>query len=733
MQLFLISFLILFLELACIRFLPAYVRLLGYFANTVLLASFLGMSVGCLTARRKSTFLHAAPLLIFLMVSLTAIVWGLSNYKRADVSISPELSKALIYFGADQTASTPVHLPLEAVLSVAFLLVALIFVGLGQIMGREFDRYPPITAYMINITGSLVGVAAFTGTSSLSLTPVWWFGVSFLLMCWWLRGVRWRSTANLILLMLSIMTIYLLDHVTQSPSGDAGTHWSPYYKIRYALSSKDGEQMSIAVNEIGHQCANDVSGKPTVYSVPYAMLLQSGFHPDRTLVIGAGSGNDVAAALRHGAKSVDAVEIDPFIMQLGKLYHPNQPYQDTRVHLTNDDGRSFVRNTHQQYDLIVYGLVDSLTLMSTYSSVRLETYLFTLQAFRDIKAHLDEDGVFVIYNYFRESWLALRIANMLEEVYGEEPLVFTFPPVKEVSLTKKTPTKMFSIFVVGKIGALRQRYQKGQVFLLKSGTSGSTTSVGAFVSHLPGEIPEGVKAISPVALAAPESTVLPADDWPFLYLRERGLPSYLLRGMALVILISLLVLFTFGKGELKGRFNPHFFFLGAAFMLLETKSVTSLALLFGSTWRVNAVVFFSILVMILLANLYVLKRPSERFALLYTLLIAALLANYALPAQSFLGLAGIARLILSPVVIFLPILLAALVFANSFRVSQQPSADIGWNIAGVMIGGLCENLSLLMGCQNLLLVAAAFYLLSALTRKPGFRHELGPAGLEVPA
>ena len=49
------------------------------------------------------------------------------------------------------------------------------------------------------------------------------------------------------------------------------------------------------------------------------------------------------------------------------------------------------------------------------------------------------------------------------------------------------------------------------------------------------------------------------------------------------------------------------FFLGAAFMLLETKAVVQLALLFGSTWLVNSLVFFTALILILLANLYVLK------------------------------------------------------------------------------------------------------------------------------
>ena len=74
------------------------------------------------------------------------------------------------------------------------------------------------------------------------------------------------------------------------------------------------------------------------------------------------------------------------------------------VHL--DDGRNFLRSTPRQYDLIVYALVDSLVLHSGYSNIRLESYLFTTQAFDDVRKHLKPDGLFVMYNYFRQGGLS---------------------------------------------------------------------------------------------------------------------------------------------------------------------------------------------------------------------------------------------------------------------------------------------------------------------------------------
>ena len=104
---------------------------------------------------------------------------------------------------------------------------------------------------------------------------------------------------------------------------------------------------------------------------------------------------------------------------------------------------------------------------------------------------------------------------------------------------------------------------------------------------------------------------VPTDDWPFLYLREPTIPALNLRGMAYLAVLSLVVLFAFAPVR-SVRPNGQMFFLGAGFMLLETKGVVHMALLFGSTWMVNSIVFFAILAMILLSNLYVLAFEPAR-------------------------------------------------------------------------------------------------------------------------
>jgi len=209
---------------------------------------------------------------------------------------------------------------------------------------------------------------------------------------------------------------------------------------------------------------------------------------------------------------------------------------------------------------------------------------------------------------------------------------------------------------------------------------------------------------------------LPSDDWPQLYLKERAIPwAPIGQGMLVIALLSIALLLAFAP--LRGvRPNWQMFFLGAGFMLLETKGVVHMALLFGGTWIVNSIVFFAILVMILCANLFVLKVRPRNLLPYYALLVAALLVNALVPMHVFLSLPPLARIVSSCLVVFGPVFFAGVIFAAVFRDSRQPDVDFGWNVAGIILGGLSEPLSLVLGFNKLLLVAGGYYLLSLALR-----------------
>jgi hypothetical protein len=237
--------------------------------------------------------------------------------------------------------------------------------------------------------------------------------------------------------------------------------------------------------------------------------------------------------------------------------------------------------------------------------------------------------------------------------------------------------------------------------------------VNGFAKVAPG--PDWVP-VAPARVSLDGADTMPSDDWPQLYLRAREIPwAPIGQGMAVVGLLAAALLLAFARGG-GLRLNGRMFFLGAGFMLLETKGVVHMALLFGSTWIVNSIVFAAILLMILAANLYVLKARPARAAPFYALLVAGLLLNALVPMSAFLSLPPLARILASCAVVFLPVFFAGVVFAMAFARSERPDADFGANIAGIILGGLSENLSLVLGFNYLLLVAIAYYLLSAALR-----------------
>jgi hypothetical protein len=271
-------------------------------------------------------------------------------------------------------------------------------------------------------------------------------------------------------------------------------------------------------------------------------------------------------------------------------------------------------------------------------------------------------------------------------------------------------------FVVGGQGAALARlahgFDGGKSFWLNQRPH-RNDGLNGFASSVP-TAGAGWQRIGPAVVQARAGDQPATDDWPFLYLRERVVPALNLRGAFVVAALSLAILLLFAPGR-RVRPNWHMFFMGAGFMLLETKGVVHLALLFGSTWLVNSIVFFAILVMVLLSNLWVLAVRPTRFWPYYLLLAASLGVAILVPMHTFLDLPGVQRTVVSCAVVFVPVFFAGIIFGTAFRDSTSPDIALGSNIGGAILGGLSENLSLLIGFNNLLVLALLFYVLSAVS------------------
>ena len=664
----------LFLELSLIRWAGANVLHLSYFSNFVLLGSFLGIGLGLLRTSRGT---RSAPL--YSPVALLGLIGFVSAYP---VSVEKQ-STDVIFFSSLGTTGPPIWLTLP----VLFLAVAAIMAGPGELVGACFAELGRLEAYRLDLLGSIAGIVLFTLMSSLSAPPLMWFAV----VCW-AYVVLLVRTGAMVPITVSIALLAMLAYDQTEEEGD---FWSPYYKVTTFAEGDGagGSQWQVYVNGTPHQRLTTAAtrvAQESFYEEPYRSVPNL---PERVLIVGAGTGTDVAIALTNGAQHVDAVEIDPTLLRFGTDNNPDRAYDDPRVTTHVDDGRAFLERTDDQYDLIFFALPDSLTLVSGASSLRLESYLFTEQAFASARDHLAPGGAFAIDNYYREQWLVDRLAGTITEVFGHSPCLFQAPQANQLA-----------VMVAGLEPA-------DQVCT-------STWDTAAAI-----DVP-------------PPAT----DDRPFLYLRDQAIPSLYVLSLLLVLLASVgAVAGVLASNSPRGRrlrgvasdlknmwSYRDLFLLGAAFLLLETKSVTGFALLFGTTWVVNAMVFVGVLLAVLLAVEVTRRWPTPPVSLMYGVLLGGLALAWLVPASWLLAMPVGLRLVAASVIAFLPIFAANVIFAKRFSYSASPTLALGTNLLGAMVGGCLEYLSLVTGYRMLLGLAAALYVLAYVVTPRGTDDATAP-------
>jgi Spermine/spermidine synthase domain len=646
-RLFLTATSLLFVELLLIRWIPANVIYIGFFRNFLLMASFLGIGVGILWGRdpRRVPLSPFGPLLLGLVILVT-------QFQVSIKLTSPDE----IFFGLSESQGADINF---LVLPGVVLIATMIMAGLAVPLGGLLRAMPPLKAYRVDIAGSMTGIAIFTLLSATGTPPIVWFSVVAVLVSLLGLGVglsrRSLVTAGSLAAVLAIVGLGM----------PAGQVWSPYYRVdEYPSKGVD----AINVNGIPHQAMWPVD-RP-IY--PFYEQVYRWF-PERTyenvLIVGAGSGTDVAVALKHGARHIDAVEIDARIQEIGVRDHPNRPYDDPRVTRINDDGRAFLRRTTNRYDLVVFALPDSLTLVSTSANLRLESFLFTSEAFNEVRDRLSPDGVFVLYNFYREDWLPQKIAGMLEGSFGSPPIVRIH------------------------------------------GSTAATLAAGPLVAGLNGAPPPGDQVDAVDVAGAPAAAT---DDWPFLYLKDHFIAPYY--GLAIGIIIAFAVLLVARAAVRSGtsvrQFSPHFFVLGVAFLLLETKSIATFSLLFGTTWVVNSLVFFAVLASVLAAILVNQRVRFRNPVWLYAGLFGSLALAIALPPAQLLLDPPWLRYVVAAALAFAPIFFANLVFSYSFRDTKAADMAFASNLLGAVVGGAVEYVALVSGYSWLLFLVGGLYLLA---------------------
>ena len=494
-RLALISALALFVEMLMIRWVSSEIRVFAYFKNFVLVACFLGFGVGCYRCRRRVQLIALIAPLLLLTTVLKAPISPLRHVLAALPKLLGDGTEVHIWGVPSLPTDWTVVYAIVVIVALA-VIIATAFIPLGQLVGWCLENAPNgVTAYSVNVFFSLIGIAGYTWLCFLYQPPWVWFLVAGGLSVLVFRRDR-MGCISVAATFLVCVSLTALPDVR-----GAQTYWSPYQKLGLVPVRENGQIVAydLLTNDDWHQRmvdlspefirshSKDFSQHPpewNSYNLPYHFYPS----PQSVLVLGSGTGNDVAAALRNYAGRVVAVEIDPLILKLGRDLHFEHPYQSPRTEVVLDDARSYVENSHEKFDLIVFSLLDSHTTTSHFSNVRIDNYVYTREALRKAKELLKPDGLFVVKFWVETPWISGRLFGLMKDAFGRDPLQF------------------------------------------QSDRSQLETAGRFFIAGSPERL---ARAMLDPALAAYVSThsdtamqpaTLTTDDWPYFYQHEPGLP-----------------------------------------------------------------------------------------------------------------------------------------------------------------------------------------------------------------
>ena len=676
----------LILELALIRWQAALFPVFALYKNFILLACFCGIGLGYATARRGLVLAAGLPVMAMTVLLLAVLAEGADDALMRMLQ-APRIETGVLRVvrteGGGMATEIGFYLPTLLLLAGTFVLNVLMCLPLAQLCGALMERVEkPLTAYGCNLLGSLLGVLAMFAFSAIWSGPVLWFTVCA-------AGTLWFAMASGIGRRAGLVWAAVMIAALAWPGNPAvQTIYSPYQHIE-KMAQKTGLSWLLASGSY-HQHITDLSeaaGNREKYNTGFHEIAYLHAKPlDEVLIIGSGVGNDTAAALRAGARHVDAVEIDPAIIAVGVSDHPERPYQDPRVTVTVDDGRGFVRRGERdKYDLVAYGMQDTTIVMSYGTGVRFDTYLFTREGLREAYDSLKPGGMMsVSFMLPPGSHIAPRIYTILKELPDAgAPMVVDMPNDQD--------TVVYLHFLVRKGGA----------------AAGVPES---FLRQF------NLKDVSADYAGMAAADNLPTDDWPFFLMQAPVYPVNYIVSLGLVLLLSFVLVRQVLPGQGVQAGMMPFFFMGAGFMLVETKAISELSLAFGNTWQVVAVTVVCVLLMAYAANIVAARVASQRLLWpAFAGIMVAVAAGYFVVTNDILDPRVPMGGVMMAVLLTCPLFFSGIVFSTLFSRTKDVGAAMAYNIMGAMLGGLLEYNAMRFGFSALYPMGAALYVLAAVT------------------
>ncbi|MDO8486930.1 MAG: hypothetical protein Q7S45_01360 [Candidatus Curtissbacteria bacterium] len=695
LNLFCVSFLILFLELLLIRLLSTEIRIFAYLSNILLIAIFVGTGIGMLIKRTVPIYVSAVTLFALEAILSMRYIVRLPNVEfkifTGVTELLAPLSNSYIWLQSETYSKSGIIIGLALALFI-IALVSFLFIPLGQYLGDIFTKgKKPILLYSIDIIAALFGMWVFQFFSVFGFSP--YFGLFLCqIILVLLANTNYSKILTLVALFASL--VLLLPKEAYQPYEKPVTFWSPYQKLTLSLvknlKSYQAGGWYLEVNNVGYMGLLDLSNKDygkrendiktafgqnltdlnfaNQYTLPYKIRPNA----ENVLIIGGGGGNDAAAALRSGVQSVDIAEIDPTIAAIGKKYHPEKPYSSEKVNLTVNDGRAYIERTNKKYDIIIMSLADSHTTSSSLSNVQLDNYLYTKESLTKARERLTDSGVLFLTFEVTRPWIGGRIQETLRQAFGAKP------DIVEV--------RSDGIFGWGGIMFIEPK---------AGGSIKPTVKDPKLVSFLDKNARD-YSGLAPNILT---------DNWPYIYLDKPRIP--ILHLLVAVISLAGLLLFKSRQKVMK-KINIPFFLLGVGFMLFEIQNISKSALIFGNTWVTNLFIISGVLIFILAANLATIKRlMGEKQAFVF--LFITLLAQIIIPLNAFNTLPFWPKVVSSVLFLTLPHFFSGVIFASLFAKDKERGTLFGSNLIGSALGGFLAISSYLFGISALLYITLFAY------------------------
>ncbi|MBY0369199.1 hypothetical protein K2X33_00835, partial [bacterium] len=397
--------------------------------------------------------------------------------------------------------------------------------------------------------------------------------------------------------------------------------------------------------------------------------------------LGGGLGNEVAAALRRGAVHVDVVDLDPAYAEIGSALHPEKPFDDERVTFHAADARVFLRNSAQQYDLILYTSPNRVTA-STWAP-HATAFGFTAEAFHEARARLRQKGMIALSFPVLSNALGAKLFTTLKQAFDGKP-----------------PT------------VVQSGYQGGVLFL---------AGEGAALVHAGPTPPPDLSAR--YAVGGEVST----DNWPFF----AALPLRVFP-VSLTILLGILAVFSAGilryalpseRRSGMGLSFASFFCAGVGAVPLLTGSFIEAGWWLGSGWPTVFAWLGAGALSAALAG-WVVERWWKLSPALGAALVALglVLSWWVQGARESLDLPRLLALAAA----FSPVLMSSFFFASLLREHTAAPVALTWMLLGACTGAGLEHSVMYFGLHSrplLAFVATAAAYLCIYFQKRGTRSQ----------